>query len=152
MLTAEIITMIKNILSNKWFWIVLAVVIILLVIRRNWNQIKALTEPKYINTTPEPGTATTTNSSVSQNDVLEQLARTCYADIYDTNAFSGHDLDVWDKVNSLSDPDLTYMAKFYKNAVTRGTTLFSDLNDEYFATSNINTRVLARLHVLGLDQ
>ncbi len=146
--------MLMKLLSSKKFWIILGIVILVIIvalyIRRNYDQIKGLTATKYIDDSPVPGAQTTTNTTVSQNDVLSQLAKQCYTDIYDT-PFSGHDLDLWDKIYSLSDPDLVYLVKYYKNAVSRGTSLYSDIDGEYFGFTNVNTRIMARIKVLGYE-
>ena len=132
--------MIKSLLTNKWFWIGVVAVIIILV-NRNWYKIQRLFQPSDVNLEPgEPGYI-----APEKKTELENLAQSLYNSIY-----GSHDNQVYDTALNLSDNELKYVSKFYRKNITQGTWLYTDIDDEVFSPWNDrDVRLMARLSKIG---
>ena len=127
-------------ISNKWIWIGLIVLILIIILNRNWYKVKRLFQPANIKT--EPGEKPLTDERKSQ---LESLARNMYDSIYGVG-----DMEPYDKALLLTSTELKYMSKYYRRSVTQGNWLYTDIDDEYFSLGNDrDTRLMARLSEVG---
>jgi len=81
---------------------------------------------------------------------LEDLSLKLYQDIYDT-PIMGHDpVPYITATNSLSDNDLRYLADYYKKYLTKGTSLFVDMNDEVYPFgTDYDAKLISRLTKIG---
>lgn len=127
----------------KWMLVVIVLTIIYFTARKNWYRIKFWFQPRDIDV--EEGEVT--NLSAEKEKELKDLARLIYTDIYDT-PYTGHDYDLYARALALSDTELLYMARFYRKSLTRGITMYDDLNNELFIT-NIDTQLKSRLSKIG---
>src|SRR5690606_39122474 len=79
---------------------------------------------------------------------LQDLAREIYTQLSGLPGFSRE--DVLNQANGLQDPELRYVANFYRTNVSPdGSTLKTDLQDEYFL-GDIGDRLIAHLTQLAL--
>lgn len=81
---------------------------------------------------------------------LEQIAEQLYSDIYDTPVLTGHNSSPYLMALTLSDNDLKYLADHYKKYLTKGTSLFKDIDDEIYGLGvDYDSRLKARLTKIG---
>lgn len=107
-------------------WTIVGLVVFFIA-RKNWWRVKALIQPRVINT--ENGKTTV---SPGREPYLHQLADKIYQDIHDT-PFTGHTESLYKEANALSDVELLYLSRYYKRSLTSGDTIYSDLQNEWFA-------------------
>lgn len=82
-------------------------------------------------------------------EYIERIAGELYADIYDT-PWTGHSYTPYLQALGLSDNDLKYLADHYKKYLTKGTSLFVDIDDEVFAPGqSLDSDLMARLTKIG---
>lgn len=140
-------TFLLSILRNKWFWVLLAAVVVLLLVRANWNRIKALFTRDFGNY--DEGFVTPTGSGQevdARQRELEALAQTTYAAIHGTpGAFGASHVDV---LKALNDTELKFTATYYRQAITRGTKLSVDIDDEVLPFTDEESLV-ARLQAMN---
>lgn len=132
--------------QRNWKWI-LALIIIIIVyytVRRNWTTLKFYFTPRNIDVAPGENTNLTPDQQVQ----LKALAQNIYTDIYDT-PITGHDYSIYDQAMALTDTQLLFVAKFYRENLTHGVTMYDDINNELFVFSDINTRLKERLSKIG---
>lgn len=140
---------ILNILSSKKFWIILGIIVLIVVIyfvlRKNWHLIQNSTQRRYIQSYVDPNTGETIKVGSDDRKYLEKIAQDLYDSIYGT-----HSDKAYDDALLLRDDELLYVSKFYKNALTRGTSLFVDIDDEFFTTWNQrDVKIMRRLSAIG---
>jgi hypothetical protein len=136
--------MIKTILSNKYTWIIIAIIIILYLLNKNWYRIKSLWQPRDI----DLETGESLNIPQQRKLEIEAIARLLYTDIYDT-PFTGHTVSVYEQALTLTDNELLYLSKYYKRNLTQGSWLWTDINNEVFAFTDVNTKLQLRLSKIG---
>ena len=126
--------------SNKYFWIAVALIIVLFIIWKNWDRIKYMFRRADINyRNDEP-------AIISEADkiVLEDVANKVHTDIYDTS-WTGHKKVLYQTLNALSDSRLKYLARYYKSKLANGVSLYTDLGDEVYTfdePDQIKTRLI----------
>lgn len=122
------------------------VLVLTIYVVRNWNKITYRFRPLNINF--EDGE--NINISSDRKNIIEGIARSLKTDIYDT-PWSGHDYTPYTSANNLTDNELAYLAKFYLRNMSRGNTLYDDMNGEYYITgSDITSQLMSRLSSIGL--
>lgn len=107
-------------------WIVISLVVFFIA-RRNWWRVKALIQPRLINT--ENGQ---TKVEPSREPYLQSLANKLHSDIYNT-PLTGHTTSIYKEADVLSDVELLSLSRFYKRSLTTGTSLYEDLSNEWFS-------------------
>lgn len=112
---------------RKIIIITIILIVVFFIARKNWWRVKALIQPRVINT--ENGKTTV---SPGREPYLQQLADKIYQDIYDTPV-TGHTESLYTEANALSDVELLYLSRYYKRSLTSGVTIYSDLQSEWFA-------------------
>lgn len=133
-----------SILKNKWFWIAVVLIILLLVLRRNWPRIKNLFQRDFGD---YPG-----GDKIEEEDKarLKELAENLYTQIYSTFSFG---LDKRAKymrdAMGLTDTELKWMARYYRTTITRGTCLYKDIDDEWMFLDTVDNELMARLAKIG---
>lgn len=129
----------------KWILVVIVIIVVYYAIRRNWYTIKFWFQPRDIDVAP----GETTNISSSNEMQLKNLAQRIYTDIYDTPFWGGHNYSVYEEAMALSDSELLFMAKFYRTKLTRGVTLYDDMNNEVYVFTDLDTALKSRLSKIG---
>lgn len=82
-------------------------------------------------------------------EYIERIAGDLYSDIYDT-PFTGHSYTPYIQALGLSDNDLKYLADHYKKYLTKGNSLFEDIDNEIFAPGvSLDSDLMARLTKIG---
>ncbi len=143
-----IINFLLSLVTNKWFWIVIGVIILGLIARNKWDDLSRWFQPGDIDV--EPGGASSTKDIPDSRKVeLKALANLLYADIYDTPFWGGHTISLYEEANDLPDIQLKYLSEYYRKKLTRGNWLEEDIDGELFTTSDINTRLMAHLAKIG---
>jgi len=137
----------KRLLSNKWFWIILASVIALIIIIRYYNKISTKVESRFGTQYGDWQEGTITSSRKKE---LEGYAQ----DVYDILACwycaRGAE-DELQKLLYLNDNELEYTARYYEKFVSDdGETLYHDVDDEWLAATDADNKLLTRLSKLGL--
>lgn len=140
-------TFLLSVVRNKWFWIILAAVVVLLVIRANWNRIKGLFTRDFGNY--DEG-FTTPNGTSQEEDMrkreLEAMAQTMHAAIHGLPGAFGEAHVA--QLQALNDTELKHLASYYRTAITRGTKLSVDIDDELLPFVDDETLV-ARLQAMN---
>lgn len=133
--------------KNKWFWIILISIIVLIFIRRNWSKwsfkAKGRFGPQHGDW--QPGTITDARKSV-----LEGLARELYDAIYSGWGATIERGPIFNKVAYLNDNELEYTANYYKSAITKTNSLYYDVDEEYMPYSNSDEELMAKLSAIGV--
>lgn len=129
-----------KIVKNKWFWIGLGLLIIIFYVWRNWDKLKS--KFGVITGDFQPGDITD-----KRKGTLESLAQDTYDSIYSATGDTG---DTLEKVNALNDSELDYLARYYKKALTRGNTLYEDVDDEFMPWDDVDETLMGKLNRLGL--
>jgi len=129
-----------KILSNKWFWIAIITIILIVVLNRNWYKIKRLFQPSTLHSEPNEGPLTE-----DRQQELESIASALYNSIY-----GSHDNEAYERALNLTDTELKYMSKFYRRQITQGNWLYTDIDDEIFSPWNDrDKRLMAKLAAIG---
>jgi len=128
-------------MKNKYFWMALGVIIMLIILRRNWYKLSRMWQPSDINF-DEGETASISNERKSE---IESYARMLYDSIYGSN-----DNDAYDVALNLTDNELKYLSKYYRKYLTQSTWLWKDIDNEWFAWWNDrDVKLQARLAKIG---
>ena len=142
--TAFLLTLFKS----KWFWIGLAALIALIILNRQWDNIKSglkrLTQRKDIVRTEEEIAAG--DISEERKRELEDFAQELYAEIQGASAGTG----LYSKLLTFTDLEVEYLSKYYRKHISGGVYLYEDVDEEWFSPfTNIDGRVMARLAKVG---
>lgn len=124
------------------FIVIILVIIAIIVIARKTdliNRIKRLFEPRYIDYNCNP-TGGTKDGRVSNSRIpyLNSMAQQIYDDIHNT-PYSGHNCSIYEEANLLCDEELAYVAQQYRKALTRGTSIYSDLDTQWTIVCDFDT-------------
>lgn len=125
---------------SKTFWLVFFIIVVLWIIWRNQDRIKQFfgrTRADF-----QPGSITEGRKSE-----LEALANDAYNAIYGVFGDTG---DTLERVNALNDNELVYLAKFYKKALTKGSSLYKDVDDEFMPWDKVDEQLMGRLSQLNM--
>lgn len=134
------------IVKYKWQIItIIAVIVLIYYLRKNWYKIKNFFAPRDVNVEPGENLDLTTQ----EENELKALAKAIYTDLYDTPVFGGHDIQLYKQADALSDNKLIFLATYYKRFLSSGNSLYEDIDSDYFATTNVNTVLLAHLSKVG---
>jgi len=138
-----------NLLKNKWFWIVLCAIIVLLIVKRNLHLVKKATQKRDVDYGDGNLSISNSSNKEERKRYLKDLAQKGYVDIYDTPIFESRAYDLWETISDLPDEDLLFLSKHYRQSITRGNSLYKDLNNEYFFYGSVKTKILGRLSKIG---
>lgn len=144
------------ILRNRQFWIGFGILILIIILINQWGNIgdwyKRKTQTKDIDLTPEEKERLIKTGKALSNSTknsLEELAQLLHSDIYDTPIL-GHDSDLYTRSMNLSDTELKFMAKYYRENISKGVYLEEDIDNEIYSPfTNIDSRLIARLAKVG---
>lgn len=134
---------------NKYKWqilIIVGVLVLIYVLRRNWYKIKAFFQPVDVDL--EGGG---TSISPQREIELKALAKNIYTDLYDTpfgGLYAFHDLALYKQADALTDVELIYLAKYYKRSLSAGNTLYEDIDSDYFSGDE-GTKLMSHLSKVG---
>lgn len=131
------------IFKNKWFWIIVASIVILLIFRRNWSRIKSTFQRDFGNYG---------DYKINEEDEarLRELAENLYQQI--NSSFSlGIDkrAKYMTDAMALTDTELKYLARYYRTALTKGTCLYKEIDDEWMPIDSVDEDLMARLAKIG---
>jgi hypothetical protein len=133
-------TAIKGIFSSRITWAIIAILVVVLVVRANWDRLTGWTRRSY-------GSFGEPTVGPARKAQLEQLARDAFT------AMDGWTLTLdaaWlQQLLALNDLELQYTARFYTDAITRGTKLSDDIDDEWIS-GDVDSQVVARLRQMNL--
>lgn len=93
------------------------------------NRIKRLFEPRFIDYSCNP-TGGTMKIADNRIAYLNNVAQRIYDDIYNT-PYTGHDCKLYTEANQLCDEELAYVAQQYRKALTRGLSIYTDLDSQW---------------------
>lgn len=128
-------------LRNKWLWIALGVLVVFLIVRKNWPRWSRLWKPDYGRDIQQAGLTDQRKAE------LETLARSLYAD---SESWGTAEDDLWSTAAQLNDAELRYLAQFYENVVANGEMLATHLEDLWTLDGTIKNNLIARLRTLAL--
>lgn len=140
-----------KLLSNKWFWITLVVLIIALVVYKNgnrwWAQLTRRDQGNYA------GQDAVEHNSARAAE-LQQMARDANTAINSALFFGGVTAtgreEALGKLLTLNHTEVRYVANFYKGISPNGTTLKNDVDDEEMPFSSVDEQLVALLNQLNL--
>lgn len=135
-----------QLLKNKWFWIILAAVVIFIILRRKSDKIITKVDSRLGAQSGDWQEGTITEGRKRE---LEQYAQ----DVYDILAcwycMEGGEAEL-SKLQYLNDNELEYAARYYEDFVNDDETLYEDVDDEWLPATDIDDKLLTRLSKLGL--
>lgn len=140
----------KGLLTNKYFWIAVVVVIVLLVLRKYWNRLSTSLRPDrgdYRDVLPG-------EVQEYRKVYLEDLAERIHirTEGYNGASWLAFRYDprvaVFEEALELPDGELAVMAKHYRKAVNRGQRLSEVIDGEWVIGSS-NEELATRLEKLG---
>ena len=143
--TQKVVSGAKSILQSRWFWFTALAILLALIAWHYWSDVTAwvnkLFQKSYGHEDEDP------ELSDADKRALEVLAQDTAAAIY---SVGGIGIGSIDKLLALNDRSLKYLANYYRHGLTRGTTLYQDLDDEVMWTmfTDKDDRLLARLKAL----
>jgi hypothetical protein len=138
----KLLVVLGQVVRSKWFWIIVGLILLLLILRRNWYMIRGWFQPSDIDGQQGPPDA-------SRLPYLKALANSLYVDIYDT-PLSGHTYEIYEEALELPDNELKYVSKYYRQHITSGVWLYEDIDNEGFSLwTNIDTQLMAKLSKVG---
>jgi hypothetical protein len=137
-----------KILKSKIFWYIVIGLILFFFIKKRYNIWRLKASNTFIKDR-DYQVDETGNVIAVRKEEMENLAQKLYTEIYGWGSWFNSDNDIYEEVYALNDQDLEFMAKYYKNYITRGNTLYEDITSEY-VVSSINEQIAARLLALGL--
>jgi len=132
-----------KVVRNKWFWIAIVVVILLIVLRRNWNKIKGQIGRDY----GQYNDVAPAEIQPYRKTYLEDLAQRLYTEM---TSFWGVDRNVvMAEALRIPDGEMKYLANFFKGAITRGESLYYWVDSEWMSQYSEDDELLARLAKIG---
>jgi len=131
-----------KVLSDKRFWIGVAILIALLLAKKYWNKLAGSFQADY-------GDYDDGALQEARKNELEGLANELYTAMHDISFGSALDDDHLLQLDQLTDRELKYVARFYKRAITRGVSLYQDINNEWMPFTDLDEMIMARLAQIG---
>ena len=128
-----------NLVKNKWFWIGLAALIVIFYLWRNWDKIKSRLGRVRGDFQPS-------GISEKRQGELEKLAE----ELHGENTDNKGDFIATCKIIKLNDSEIDYVARYYEDAITRGTSLHEDTDDRWGAFTDCDEDLMSILSRLGL--
>lgn len=129
-------------------WQIVIVVAIILIVYYFYNKTKTkfveLTNPHEI-VLLQGESSTITPQRQSE---IKLIGQNIFNDIEDT-PFTGHNYDVYNQALSLTDNELNYLADYYKQFLSIGKSLWSEIDSQYYVTSGIPAKLQTRLATIG---
>lgn len=140
-----------RILTNKWLFIAIGVIIAILVLRRHgkrwWTQATRTDRGNYA------GQEAVRNNPARQAE-LDQMARDAQTAMHTVlivggTTWTGREA-VLERLLALNDTELRYVAQFYRSINESGNSLRVDVQGEWMPFTNVDERLVARLNQLAL--
>ena len=131
-----------NILVKYWLCILIGVVALIIIISiwRNWDKIQS----RYLS--KKTGDWQSYAITDKRKADLQLLAEDTYDKIHGIGGLSSIHLD---KLLSINDNELEYMAKYYENQLSEES-LWTDIDDEWLPATNKDEQLQQKLDNLGL--
>jgi len=157
-----------TLLRNKFFWYAVIAIIVLIIIIRQWSNIRELikkwTQPSDINIEAEEplvnkeigseiittkGGETLTRKEAKEKQ-LKLLADEIYKSIYSSVSYPTFYRDeILEQINRITDTELEYLSKYYKKFLTQGVWLYTDIDNEFMPHTSIDETIMSRLSKIG---
>jgi len=118
--------------NKKQVLIGIIIIIGLFLLKRNWHKIAAFLNPAARRNNPD---SVAGEVPQDRKNLLEDLAGKIYNDIQSTSIW-GHNAGLYSSALSYYDDELVYMAKFYKNQLSSGNSLYSDMSDQWYVNDS----------------
>lgn len=131
-----------KVVRNKWFWIGLAILIVILILRRYYPYLKSKFARSYGDFSGEKITE-------SRKTELETMAQDLYDKIYGGYHSINTRSDLMHKVAAINDDELLYLSRYYKNAITRSNSLYKDISNEFMPFASGDQVLMSRLAKIG---
>jgi hypothetical protein len=125
--------------KSKWFWIGLVLVIVAFLIWRNWDKIKSRFGRVR-------GDFQAGGISDQRKGELEKLAE----ELHRENTDNKGDFVATCKLKNLNDTEIDYVARYYEDAITRGSSLYEHTDDRWGAMTDCDEDLMSILSRLGL--
>jgi hypothetical protein len=139
--------------KNKWFWIALAAIIVLILVWKNQNRIKGwfsqivkidggdytegIGDTETVNATPQEVEA--------KKKAIEDLARETYSNI---NGLGFGAVEVFAKILLLNDSELKYLSNFYKT-ISPNESLKDAIDNEVQPFTDQDELIITRLNQIN---
>ena len=135
-----------KLLKSKVFWIVLGSIILIIIINKNRYKIKAWFKPIDIDLETGEKIHITDERKVE----LKKVASNIYTAIYST-LHTGRKL-TFKAALALTENELDFMAKHYKQQVSGGNTLYEDVDNEWMPSTDLDEQLMAKLNKINRGQ
>ena len=124
--------------------IVIIVIIIWLLWRKYGYKLEQLTQARDIQVLPGEVVKLT---SIQQSNIKD-IGQVIENDINDT-PITGHVYDGYTKALALTDTELFFLADYYKKYLGNGTSLWRDIDSQYYITDGRPAKLQTRLDAIG---
>lgn len=135
-----------SILRSKIFWIILAVIVIAIIIRRNWYRIADFGKPRYVELEKDEDGKVVRVSEQRETE-LRDLANEIHTFINSPSSLITDNPKYLNTLKYLNDQELLYLSRYYKNVFENK--LFTDIDDEILPWTNADDEILTRLQKMG---
>lgn len=132
-------------LTTKIIILIIVIFILIIIWRKIGYKFNQLVQKKDI--TVLDGESTELPNDVQAN--LKNIAKCLHTDIENTS-WTGHDYTCYKQALQLSDTELAFLAKYYKQYLGVGKTLWKSIDDDYYPTGNEPQQLQTRLASMGL--
>jgi hypothetical protein len=88
------------------------------------------------------------NLTSEQESNAKDIAQFIFNDIEDT-PITGHDYSSYDQALLLTDKEMNFMADYYKKFLGNGETMYKAIDSQYYITSGVPQKLMARLAAIG---
>lgn len=120
---------------------IVAIIIVAILIKRNWWKVQRVLNPVEPNDSPE-------GLSSEAKGALEDVAQMIYTDIYDTST-AGHFYEPYKALLGTYDDYIVYAAKYYKSHLADGNSMAEDIYTQWYATDGTPLNLRLKLKELG---
>lgn len=133
-------------LQDNWKAILTVIIVIILiyVLKQNWDKIKHIFQARSVQTVA----GESTNISADRKNYINSLGSGLYNDLYHTSIL-GHTEELYTKALGLSDTELIYLSQYYRSYLSRGNSLYKDLSNDYFLPGSDGDKLQVRLSQVG---
>lgn len=125
--------------------VIISLIILIWLAWRKWGyKIEQLTQARDIQVLPGENKVLSSEQISNTKDIAQAI----FNDIEDT-PITGHDYDGYDRALLLTDSELNFMADYYRKYLGNGKSMYQDINGQYYITSGVPAKLMARLAAIG---
>ena len=135
-----------KLLQNKWFWIILGAVILLVIVNRKWDKFMTKTRGRLGR---QEGDWQPASITEGRKVTIESMAKDLQRSL--DNFWEWESSSEIEALLALNDNELEYAARYFEDVLTRGEqSMYEAVEEERLFGTNSDDQLEARLMALGL--